>query len=468
MDVHQEIKQTGPLTLTIFGITGDLSGRMLLPALYDLAKQNLLPNPTRIIGLSRHPGTIKELLAELKQTITQKDGSCDERVLKELGSYIELIKMDLNDAEGYHNLRQRLDKIEDVAGVCMNRLFYLAIPPKILANVATRMGQNGLNQTCPHGTGQSRLLVEKPFGHDLKSAKDLIERMKQYFGEQQIFRIDHFLAKETAQNILTFRFKNALFNAVWDKKNISQIVVSAVESIDIEGRASFYEQTGALRDMIQSHLLQILALVTMEVPEMLSSEAIHAAKLKLLTSIKPLKVDQALRGQYDGYTKDVKNPKSRTETFAVVRLNINNRRWRNVPILLKTGKALDKKSSTITVTFSDDAEQGNNNQLIIRIAPNEGISLQLSAKKPGFDNDMQEVDMDFSYQSSFAEHRQPTAYERVLVDAFRGDQTLFATSQEVLASWKIVDSLAKVWQKSAEGLHAYKKGSLGPDTNLLN
>jgi glucose-6-phosphate 1-dehydrogenase len=463
MNIEQAIKQTSPFTLTIFGITGDLSGRMLLPALYNLALQDLLPESLRIVGITRRSYTVDKLLGRIKKTIVEEGGAYDEAVLENLGKRIELVTMDLTNIDGYIKLRQRLDAIEGEIEVCANRLFYMAIPAQLFDDVVGYLGDSGLNRSCPHGTGQSRLLVEKPFGYDLDSAQTLVKRMRTHFEERQIYRIDHFLTKETAQNILTFRFKNALFKSVWDKHCISRILISATEALDIEGRANFYEQTGALRDMIQGHVLQILALITMDMPDVFTSKAIHEKKRALLVAVEPAAYERATRGQYNGYRTEVKNPDSYIETYAALRLSIANDRWKGVPILLRTGKALTKKTTDIKVIFTDHDEPKFDNILTIRLVPNEGVSLHLRAKKPGFDDVMQDVSMDFYYSNSFAGIRQPTAYERVLVDAFRGDQTLFATSEEVLANWRIIEPLLVAWGKDdSKGLESYAKGSWGP------
>jgi glucose-6-phosphate 1-dehydrogenase len=462
MAIEQQMKQTGPLTLVIFGITGDLAGRMLLPALYDLALQQLLPSPLRIVGIARRQVSLEKLLQRVESAIIEKGDTCDPTVLKSLGERIEFIPLDLSKNDDYSRLGKRLNQIEEEAGVCMNRLFYMAIPPQLFNDAVSHLGDAGLNHTCPHGTGESRLLVEKPFGFDLASAQDLIGRLRTHFKEGQVYRIDHFLAKETAQNILTFRFRNSLFRDVWNRRCIRKILVTADETLDIEGRANFYEQTGALRDMVQSHVLQMLALATMDIPDAFTAQAIHAKKLALLQAIEPAKPENAVRGQYKEYRQEASKPESNIETFAALRVNIANERWRDVPVVLHTGKALSRKTAEITVVFTDHDNKADDNTLTIRLSPDEGITLHLRAKKPGFDNDMQEVTMDFSYNSSFGNARQPTAYERVLIDAFRGDQTLFATSEEVLANWRIIEPVLHAWSQNQEGLHQYAKGSTGP------
>ena len=300
-------------------------------------------------------------------------------------------------------------------------------------------------------------MVEKPFGYDLESARELIGRLRHSFKEEQIFRIDHYLAKETAQNILTFRFANPVFQAVWDRHSVSRIEIEARESIGIEGRAAFYEQVGALRDIIQNHLMQLLAIVTMEQPAKLDSRHIHEGKLKLLEQVN---LEWAQRGQYQGYRQEVGNPDSTTETFARVRLRVEKERWKGVPITLTTGKMLERKATAITFTFCTRADEFTN-QLIFRIQPDEGIVIDLLAQKPGLGAETERVEMAFNYRDSFGDVH-PNAYERVLMDGIRGDQTLFNSSDEVLASWAIVEDVVKRWSRDGEGLKQYAPGSAGP------
>jgi glucose-6-phosphate 1-dehydrogenase len=309
-------------------------------------------------------------------------------------------------------------------------------------------------------------LVEKPFGNDLASAKDLIAFVSQHFHEDQIFRIDHYLAKETAQNILAFRFSNPLIEGIWSRRFIDQIQITAAEKIGINGRASFYENMGALRDFVQSHLVQLMAIVMMEYPEDMSPDAIHQEKLKLLQSIEPIlphNVDDiAVRGQYDAYRNEAKNPTSNVETYAAIKLEVANPRWGGMPVLLRTGKNLEHKATEIVVVFNDRfGHQLAGNLLIIRIQPNEGISLKLQAKKPGFVQDLEPVQMEFCYSGVFNGHH-PDAYQRVLIDAMRGDQTLFTTSDEVIASWQLLQPVLDNWQASSAQPQTYAGGSWGP------
>ncbi len=455
-------EKIAPAAIVIFGITGDLAHRKLLPALYHLAKDGLLPQGFSIIGVTRTGTTVEALIHELKTKLDQPD----EPTLQRLQNAMSIVTMDIAKVEEYTKLKQALDDHEARVGACTNRLFYLAIPSQTFSSVAELLGHAGLTQGCQHKVGESRLLIEKPFGYDLLSAQELIATLSTHFTEQQIYRVDHYLAKETAQNILTFRFNNPLFQAVWDNRVVESVMLTAAEAIGIEGRVAFYEQTGALRDVLQSHLLQLLALVAMEKPETMDAEAIHAKKLELLNAIVPITPDKvaerAVRGQYEGYLYEVGNHSSITETYAAVWLDIATPRWQGVPFLLRTGKALAEKLTEITLVFRDKTNpQAQQNTLTIRLQPNEGISVELLAKKPGFDYQPQTVQMDFCYAQSF-EGVHPDAYERVLVDALRGDKTLFATSDEVLAAWRVVDPVVHAWSMSPDGPETYKLGSWGP------
>lgn len=452
-----------PAIIVIFGITGDLSKRYLLPSLYHLTKENLLNEKTRIVGVTRGSTTTDDLFKEVELCVNEVDKTCDPEVLRAMQERTTMFQMDLNDPTGYDSLLAELNAIEE-EGICMNRLYYLSIPPQAYPPVIRLLGERGLNKSCQHDKAQTRLMVEKPFGFDLNSAESLINETSEFFSEEQTFRIDHYMAKEAVQNILTFRFKNPIFEAVWNKDHIASIEISAKEKIGIEGRAVFYDQLGALRDFIQSHLLQILGILTMDKPEGLDSDHIHKNKQAALEHVQPVPEDQvssrAIRGQYEGYRDEVHNPESSTETFASVTVYMGCDRWEGVPIRLLTGKAMDERKTEVKVTFhgSSDTE---NNELRFRIQPNEGIELDLATKKPGFTYEMQTTAMDFSYSQSFAGDVNPGAYERVLVDAIRGDHTLFASGPEILASWRIVQPVLDAWSKDNGDLISYK-----PDSNL--
>jgi glucose-6-phosphate 1-dehydrogenase len=376
-----------------------------------------------------------------------------------------MVRFDPVQATDYDNLLKTLQAIETNREQCMNRLFYLSIPPQVYEPVIKNFGLHHLNQGCPHHKGVTRLLVEKPFGYDLVSAQELIHSTNRYFGEDQIFRIDHYLAKETVQNILVFRAHNPIFNSLWSSQFISRIAIDLREPTGIEGRADFYDNVGALRDVVQNHLLQLLALVTMELPKNLDDNAsLHQAKQALLADIMPVDMKRAkvVRAQYNSYRQEANKPHSTTETFVSLTFDINNKRWKGVPVRLTAGKALKDDRSTIQLTFGPLAGSTTVNTLTFRVQPDEGIDIELTAKRPGFEDKTEVVRMDFSYQNTFIEPGHPDAYERVLVDAFKGDHSLFATSEEVLTTWRILQPVLNAWTRSSDDLKTYEVGSDGP------
>lgn len=459
-----EIIPLEPSCIVIFGISGDLSKRYLLPALFHLTKVGLLSSQSVIVGVSRQSISTDELLQDVDLHHGEPEQADDTQVLEQLKRQITMVQLDLERVDDYVLLKQQLDTMETERGVCMNRLFYLSIPPKAFNTVIDNIGHASLNGTCSHGTSQSRLLVEKPFGYTLESAQQLIDETSRVFNEEQLFRIDHYLAKETVQNILTFRFENPIFEALWSHEHVASIEIYASEQIGIMGRKVFYEPLGALRDFIQSHLLQLVAIVAMDQPEVMDSEHIHAQKQALLEAIQPVLMTDdnrnALRGQYESYRSEVENPESTTETFAAIKVTINNERWTDVPVTIWTGKGLSEKRTEIVVTFKNG--QRPPNRLSFRISPNEGIEIELLAKKPGYAVDLQTARMDFSYNQNFDDFAHPNAYERVLVDAIRGDHTLFATSQEVLAAWRVVQPVLDNWSSSdSSDLVQYAIGTSG-------
>ena len=456
-------ENTTPALLVIFGITGDLAKRKLLPALYHLMRDNLMHPETRIIGVTRQHLTEKDILKDVDKFARTHERT-SELAIKQLEQAFELFPMDLAASGDYRKLKAKLDGIEKASKHQFQRLYYLSIPPAVFDDVVALMGENGLAKRAGSKMSLPGLLIEKPFGYDLKSAKNLVKSTKRYFSEEQIYRIDHYLAKEMAQNILNFRFQNDFFVSIWSHHHISKVIITAHEKIGIEGRANFYEQTGALRDLIQSHLLQLMALIAMERPKNLrSSRSVHRERVKLMKSIIPPKQNEidsvAIRGQYQSYRKEINDKKSATETYAAIKIWVENERWQNVPFIIKTGKALSEKCTHIDVHFGN----GNNaNILTFRLQPNEGIHLGMQVKKPGHEQKDVYSDLDFSYQRSFKTDKSPDAYERVMLDAIRQDQTLFASSGEVLASWRVIEPILQEWSKSAKDLKKYKTGSHGP------
>lgn len=444
-----------PLLFVIFGISGDLAKRKLMPALYRLIEQAGMPQEFKIVGISRQPGYSVETLFDNVEDFLSEPNAYQLGFLK---NHTTIVHNALASADDATELRTVLEHESAALGNGTQRIYYLSIPPAAFPHLMGLLGETNHNTPFANEFNPPRLLVEKPFGYDSQSAAELITSAHEHFTEEQIYRIDHYLAKETAQNILAFRFKNSLFESIWNNRHIADITIAAHEKIDIEGRANFYEQTGALRDIIQSHLIQLLALVMMEEPAELTSDAIHAKKLQLLQAITPADPSVAVRGQYDGYREAVNNPHSHTETFARVALAINNDQWQGTNVTLETGKGLDQKATYVKVTFmAPHRESAEPNVLTFELQPNEGISLELQAKQPGLSSDTQPVHMEFDYGRAFDT---PTAeaYERVIMDAIRGDQTLFASGDEIMASWRAVDTVLAEWAKGQDGMRLYKKG----------
>lgn len=440
---------TSKIQLVIFGITGDLARRYLLPALLQLLEEGLLPENIQIIGVSRK----KMDAAEIGAYFPQKN----QDLIKSFVGTLTMVQVNPTTKDDYTTLKHSLQALAGTNRV--SRFFYLSMPPQVIGPVVELLGESGLNKGK-----DTRILVEKPFGFDTASAQEFIKKLGTHFQERQIYRIDHYLAKETAQNLLVFRFQNPIFANIWNRRSIEKIIITAAEQIGIEGRVGFYEQTGALRDLVQSHLLQLLALVTMERPRQFSAKVIRGAKVRALKAVSPIGPNEVasrtIRGQYKGYKEEVESANTTTETFAALRLSIDTPRWRGVPIILQTGKALTEKTTEITLVFkATGSRQVLRNALTIKIQPNEGIGLDIVVKKPGHGNTMIPAEMDFRYERSFKGSRRPDAYERVLMDAFQGDQTLFASSAEVLASWEIIDEVARQWGRNDEGLVIYEPGA---------
>lgn len=434
-----------PTIIVIFGISGDLSKRSLMPALEAVAGADVFAEKTRVIGLSRQDLSLVGLV--------EADSW--------LSSHLELLQLDPTNASDYSNLAQSIARIENEFGAPAQKLFYLSLPPSVTTTVVTNLGLANLAQDA-----QSKLLLEKPFGVDYLSARDLIDHLGQYFDEERIYRIDHFLAKEMAQNIIVFRAGNALFKHTWNHEFIEKIDVVLSEKIDIEGRAGFYEQTGAVRDVLQNHVLQLASLVLMDLPELKHLDSVPPARSDALAKLRlEGNIDMVTqRAQYESYRDEVGNPESTTETFAQIRLFSSDERWQGVPITLTAGKALHETTTEIRVTYK--SEHGKEpDRLILRIQPNEGIELDIWVKRPGFQRAVERTGLSFAYNQ--IDSALPKAYERVFVDAIRGDHSLFATSDEILESWRIVDPILAHWkEQGTEGLQFYPKGSDPSDDTL--
>lgn len=420
-------------TLIIVGITGDLSQRMLLPAIEKIAKANMLPEQFQIIGISR------------------KDVSAADVVDETLGyvrDHTEMLQMDLDSPHDYQVLKEKLESIDGTHSD-KQRLFYLSVPPTVSTPIISHLGESGLADS-----EYSKLLLEKPFGTDHASAKDLVTHIEQYFDESQIYRIDHFVAKEMAQNIIVFRSGNSLFRRTWNNGFIASIDIIASETLDIEGRVAMYEQTGALRDLVQSHLMQLAALTLMELPQIGHWQDIPQQRYRALSALTPAK--DAKRAQYEGYRSEVNNDQSMTETFASVTLFSDDPAWQGVPIRLITGKAMKEKYTEIRIHYTPEHDEREANDLTIRINPDEGISFCIWTKKPGYDHQPELTPMKFTYAEHF--DTLPFAYEKVFVDAMNGDHSLFTTSREVLESWRVLQPVIDRFEADKEITH-YEKGA---------
>ena len=416
--------------LLIFGITGDLSTRKLLPALKEIIATGDFEDLS-IIGVSRREIDVQELL----------QSSLGEASLAEK---VTIFSMDLANADDYARLKDfiALDDSEQL-------LAYLSVPPQAATAIVDFMGEAGINSP------NVKILFEKPFGVDLQSAESVIARTARYYEEEQLYRIDHFLAKEMAQNIAAFRGGNALFGHIWNNESIEKIEVVASEKIGIEGRAQFYEQTGALRDIVQGHLMQLLALTLMDIPTNFDWDILPQMRLQALRAIQPADPTLALRAQYEGYQDEAGNPGSQTETFVSMQLMSTAPQWQGVPIYLKTGKALNEKTTEVRIHFRKFHE-AQSNCLILRIQPNEGIEIDLFTKKPGYDRRFELQKLQFTYPENT---RLPDAYEQVIVDAIRSHKSLFTGSDEVLRSWQILQPVQTAWMMDNAPLRSYAQGS---------
>lgn len=432
-----------PTILIIIGISGDLSKRKLLPAIGQIATTGMLPEKFRIIGVTRQSDTNIEKL--LKFTTNKSY----------IESNTELFQMDLDNIEDYSKLSEHLIEIEKEFGSKAQYLFYLSVPPKVTESIIELIGKAGFAKR-----DNTKLLLEKPFGVDLKSATELITHIDQYFKSEQVYRIDHYLAKETAQNIIVFRDGNSLFKRTWNKDFIDSIEITVSEQIGIEGRANFYEQTGALRDLIQSHLLQLLALTLMDIPKEDHIDEVPKLRYEALKFLKihnlPSLLYHAKRGQYKDYREEAGNPHSMMETFASINLESDDPKWQGVKIRLTTGKALKEKFTEIKILYKKDYDH-ESNELLLRLQPDEGISFSVWAKRPGYEHQVSRHALNFSFKDHY--FALPEAYEQVLFNAINSDHSLFSSSEEVLETWRILDSLQKAWTSSTYDLIFYEKGS---------
>jgi glucose-6-phosphate 1-dehydrogenase len=473
-----------PTVLTIFGATGDLARRKLLPAVYNLAHEGALPERFNLVGLSRgqmSDDEFRQMAIESIERFSRRPPDPD--VLRRLLDDVRYVQGAFDDPAGYARLGAALDELEGKARVPLSRCFYLSTAPAFFPVIAEQLGEAGLDR---HGEAEVRIVIEKPIGHDLESARELNQRVLAVFEERQVFRIDHYLGKETVQNMLAFRFANGLFEPVWNRNYIDNVQITASEEIGIEGRAEYYDSSGALRDLVQNHMLQLLTLLAMEPPVRFRADEVRDEKVKVLRAIpapEPERVEEmAVRAQYGpgsvagedvpGYLEEPGVPAdSRTETYVALRFEVDNWRWNGVPFYLRTGKHLARKVTEIAVTlkpvphiaFDQAGSVGvRANVLIFTMQPNEGVSLSLGAKIPGTRMSIRPVSMEFLYGTSFLS-QSPEAYERLLLDAMRGDPMLFTRNDEVEAQWRIVDPVLKGWAQLDGSVPEYESGSQGPE-----
>ncbi len=430
---------TTPTILIIIGITGNLSHKKLLPAIERLAAVGALPKQFKLVGVSRRDVTVQNIITSLP------DAPDDHEFIRE---QLEMVQMNLDQPEAYQYLADKLDAIVATMDGDVQKLFYLSVPPDSSRNIIEQLGKTGFGHQS-----NTKLLLEKPFGSDVASARDLVEYIRRFFDESQVYRIDHYLAKEMAQNILTFRRENPLFRRTWNNEFIERIEVVAAEEIGIEGRATFYEQAGALGDFVQSHLLQLAALTLMDLPLTAHWQDVPGLRLTALQKLHT-SPDSAHRGQYKGYADEVKHPDTKTETFVSLRLTSDDPRWQDVPIMLTTGKALGQKYTEIRLHYRQEGDHGAN-QLILHVQPQEGIELKLWSKHPGFDRELEQVQLAFQYREGT---ESPQPYEQVFLSAIQGDRTLFTSHDEVLASWQILEPVQQAWSKSSDDLVVYQPG----------
>jgi glucose-6-phosphate 1-dehydrogenase len=473
-------RQPDPCALVIFGASGDLTHKKLFPALYSLAFRRLLPERFAVVGVARTEGDDDQFRADMKEAV-QKHARDEfrEDVWNPLASAMRYVVTDFADDGGEDRVLQVLNELAEQVGIGGNHLFYLAVPPAAFETIVRELGKR-------RGTeGWTRLIVEKPFGHDLESARELNAMLTQYFAEEEIFRIDHYLGKETVQNMLALRFANGIFEPIWNRQFIDHVQITVAESIGIEGRAGYYERAGAIRDIFQNHLLQLVALTAMEPPIDFTAESVRNEKVKVLKSIHTPAPRSVVRGQYGrgfvegeevpGYREEQGvAPDSATEAFVAAKLYLDNWRWADTPFYVRMGKRLARRETTIAIEFKraphppfeESAAEGlRPNVLLVNIQPDEGVSLAIGAKVPGQGMTIRTVHMDFLYGGAFRTGM-PEAYERLILDCMLGDGTLFTRADEVEEQWLLVDAIVAAWQRDRPNFPNYPAGTWGPPSSF--
>ena len=472
----------GPCVLVIFGVTGDLSTKKLMPAVYDLANRGLLPPGFALVGFARRDWA-REDFAHVVHTAVKEHARTPfrEEVWQQLSEGIRFVPGEIGDDESFSKLANTIADLDEARGTGGNHAFYLSIPPGLFQTVVDQLRSHGLAEQ--HAGRWSRVVIEKPFGHDLASARELNRIVLSVFPSSSVFRIDHYLGKETVQNIMAVRFANELFEPVWNNSFVDHVQITMAEDIGIGGRAGYFDGIGIARDVVQNHLLQLLALTAMEEPNSFEASQLRTEKQKVLAAARPPKqMDlHTARGRYaagwaggekvKGYLEEDRiPPNSRTETYAAIRIDIDNRRWAGVPFYLRTGKRLARRVTEIALGFKraphlpfaeTDTEELGYNSIVLRIQPDEGVTLRFGAKVPGTQMEIRDVNMDFAYGEAFTESS-PEAYERLILDVLLGDPPLFPQHEEVELSWEILDPVLDYWASVPEQPEPYEPGSWGP------
>jgi glucose-6-phosphate 1-dehydrogenase len=470
-------REPDPCALVIYGASGDLTKRKLLPALYSLAFRRLLPENFAVVGIARTEESTSGFRARMRQAI-EKYGRDEMRedVWERLAEGMRYVATDFADAGGEDVVAKVLDQLDEERATAGNRVYYLAVPPSAISAVIEQIGRRR-----DTSEGWTRVIVEKPFGHDLQSARALTEEICRYFREEEIFRIDHYLGKETVQNLLALRFANGIFEPVWNRQYVDHVQITVAESIGIENRASFYEQAGAIRDVFQNHLLQLLTLTAMEPPIEFGADWVRNEKVKVLHALEPPGPEDVVRGQYGrgsvegeevpGYREEEGvDRQSATETFVAAKLFVDNWRWAGTPFYVRMGKRLPRRTTTIAIEFKraphppfeGAAIEGlRPNVLLVHVQPDEGVALEIAAKVPGQAMMLRTVHMDFLYGAAFRSGI-PEAYERLILDCLLGDATLFTRADEVEQQWTIVDAIVERWRGEVPDFPNYAAGTWGP------
>lgn len=480
------MKKTTNQALVIFGASGDLTYRKLIPAVFDLFMNDSLPEGYAILGVSRSTLTDSQFRKKMKEGIRlfayYKDAGKEK--INEFLSRLYYLSIDTSKGEEYQHVKEKLASLNKKHNLEQNYIFYLSTPPSLYTTIPKYLYGQGLTL---QQKGFRRIIIEKPFGHDLASAIDLNEQLLEFFREDQIYRIDHYLGKETVQNLMVTRFANGIYEPLWNRNFIQHVEITAAESIGVEDRGGYYDQSGALRDMVQNHLLQVASLVAMEPPTKITPEDIRYEKMKVFRSLRPFSkkdlkmnvirgqyTDATVRGnQYKGYRDENNVDKnSRTETYVAMKMFIDNWRWQGVPFYIRTGKRLPTNVTEVVIHFrpspqklfkSADVSSNSDNQLILRIQPDEGILLKTGMKVPGSGYEVKSVNMDFHY-TELNDHYIPSAYERLILDSMNGDNMLYMSSEAAEETWKFVQPLLDYWENDKDApLHGYPAGSWGPD-----